>query len=128
MGFLRKETGVDILDLTLLQKKGLLRIPESRFADVVDLTMPPQVPPSLPQPTPLGPISPTPVADNPFGMLDNLTNSSLNSSIQTNAESAVDSTTFNALRLKLDDVEYKLERLVEKFSLLDERLAKAGQA
>ena len=128
MGFLRKETGVDILDLTLLQKKGLLRIPESRFADVVDLTMLPQAPPSLPQPIPLGPISPTPVADNPFGMLDNLTNSSLNSSIQTNAESAVDSTTFNALRLKLDDVEYKLERLVEKFSLLDERLAKAGQA
>ncbi len=126
MGFLRKETGVDILDLTLLQKRGLLKVPESRFAEVVDLTMPHQVPPSLPQPAPPEPMSPTPVADNPFGMLDTLTNSSLNSSVRANAESAVDSAAFNALRLKLDDVEYKLERLVEKFSLLDERLANAS--
>ena len=119
MGFLRKETGVDILDLTLLQKKGLLKIPESRFADVVDLTMPLQASPSLSQPAPPGPMSPTSLADNPFGMLDTLANSSLNTPAQSLAGNTVDSTTFNAMKLKLDDVEYKLERLVEKISFLN---------
>ncbi len=136
MGFFKKESGVDVLDLTLLQKRGLLKIPQvERRSDIIDLTMqlpsPPSMPapPSLPQPiTPLPTFfdsipspsaSSTPVADNPFGMLDTLASAS---SAASPTGGSVDSLAFNALKLKLDDVEFKLERLVEKFSLLDEKL------
>jgi hypothetical protein len=146
MGLFKKEHGVDVLDLTLLQKKGLLHVPPSpqRGADILDMTLPhprqqalpssatlssPSSPLSffdVPQPTTSSGASPsnTPLADNPFGMLDTLASSAsqLPQSSAAGANASADTVAFNALKIKLDDLEFKLERLVEKFSLLDERL------
>src|SRR3989338_7217266 len=142
MRFLRRETGVDVLDLTLLQKKGLLKMPDIRGVDILDLTLQHAVPPSLPSPPAPEPLSPVPsffdipapgasvgsgvngpIVDNPFGMLDTLANASLGTS-GTIMGASIEHDAFNALKLKLEDVEYKLDRLVEKFSLLDGRLTK----
>ncbi len=148
MSFLRKERGVDVLDLTLLQKKGILKIPpQAPSPEFLDLTVPrisaqegPQPPemPGAPTP-PAGPVPPTsffdfpawseasgstPIANNPFALLDSMAGSGTALSQGTGGSSPVDPAAFNALKIKLDDLEFKLDRLVEKFSLLDDRLTK----
>lgn len=145
MGLFKKEHGVDILDLTLLQKKGLLKVPAlpQRGTDIIDLTLPHPAQQSLlsssvlsqpssplsffdtPQPSPNSGTahgSATPLVDNPFGMLDTLAGAASAAPQSVVAGSSVDLTAFNALKIKLDDMEFKLDRLVEKFSLLDKRL------
>lgn len=145
MGFMRRETGVDILDLTLLQKRGLLKVPsQSRGPDVLDLTkggLTPPSPPELPTPAPshvtplptffdlpnpnAAPTS-TPFVDSPFSMLDTLASTSAPVTNTAQLGRDVDAAAFNALKIKMDDMEFKLERLVEKFSLLDDRLTKGS--
>ena len=136
MSFLKRESGVDILDLTLLQRKGLLKLPAEmhRGADILDLTAPHPAPPSLPSPpSPApGPVTPlpsffdaqafgassTPIADNPFAMMDTLAATPA-TTMSTLGTGSVDPMAFNAFKLKLDDLEFKFERLMEKFALLN---------
>lgn len=113
MGFLKKkEHGVDILDLTLLQKRGLLKRESApTTSDVLDLRVPIATlsPPSPPQ-------MPTDVS--PFGMLDSLAAVSQAPQLSTNSPTPE----LGALKIKLEDVEYKLERLLERLTLLEGKL------
>lgn len=115
-------------DLTSMQSKS-----ESSSMNLPDLPSPslPQsdnssmfmaldnipTPPSLP-----GPGEPT----NPFSLLDNPTTFSTSNSSFSNAP-VFDSTQtgnseVNALKLKIDDLEYKLGNLIEKLSLIEDHL------
>ena len=112
MGCLRKkEHGFDILDLTLLQKRGLLKQESPQTPDVIDLRVP------IATLTPPSPTS-TPADVSPFGMLDALATSTPTPTFSSEAPTPE----LSAMKIKLDDVEYKLERLLERLSALESKL------
>ena len=122
---------VDYFDYTLLQKKGLLKIEEQPKEEsvkvdnqgFVDFTQSTNSVSSSSQSS-----SSSAPADNMFGFLDNpasSSNPSTSSSIYGNSSSSTSSdnnSDVNALRLKLDDTEYKLERLIERLAKIEEKL------
>ena len=113
----------DILDLTLLQKRGILKNTEinkiNEITDVLDLTK-------------------NPVQKNsdimsnnqqssqfPFNFLDNLTNTSSNSfsgdsfNITKAPNNNLDLQDF---KVKIDDFEYKLNRFLERLEKIEEKI------
>ncbi|HLC53333.1 MAG TPA: hypothetical protein VJK03_02210 [Candidatus Nanoarchaeia archaeon] len=109
MGLMRKRnSSVDILDLTLLQKKGLLNIPE-RKPELIDLVGPSAS--TMPSTAP---------SDNPFGMLDSFAQ---NASAPPLASAGSDvPSDMNALKIKLDDFEFKFQRLIERLEKIESSL------
>ncbi len=84
--------------------------------------------------SPLSSLS-TPGMDSPFGMLDSLAQSASSnngsyfnndsnplSSLSTSSSSESSSSEVNALKLKIDDLEYKLGTLLEKLARIEEHL------
>lgn len=126
MAFFNK--GGDVLDFTLLQKRGLLKIKEDTTPDVIDLTQQntgivdnPVIPITNEQS-----ISP---GTSPFDMLNSL--ASVSSSSLTNTESPSSFGTgsdlksnsdFSSLNVRVENLEYKIERLLEKISLVESKL------
>ena len=130
MGLFKKEQGIDVLDLTLLYKKGLLKLlpPPASTTDIIDftaLTSPPSLPAPLGAPSPPSPPSSPqpfglPPSDlNPFAMLDALSSTTSPTTNVAALPSTVDAAELNALKIKLEDLTFKLERLVEKVAKLD---------
>ncbi len=105
MGLFRKKGDMDFLDYTLLQKKGLLKVP-AKQTDMLDLTM-------------RGVSSPATSATNPFGFLDSMAGAANSLSVASGTGGAPE---FSSLKLKLEDVEYKLERLVDRLALIESKL------
>lgn len=129
MGFF-KEEGVDVLDLTLLKKKGILKIKEDTSPEVIDLTK---------------------IDREGFAPLVSAVSSSVSES-STSSSASAPATTFvsfwdapvNAspasvsnfsdlsadvgsvdvknLSVKVEDVEYKIERLSEKLLALENKI------
>lgn len=124
MGFFKKD-GADVIDFTLLQKKGLLRdsdVDNSSSNEVLDLTK---------INTNSG-ISNSTAGDvgNPFDMLSSL--ASVSSSTgptypSSNSYPNSDNSDMQNLRVKLDDLEYKFERLMEKIGKLEDELREKQQ-
>ena len=120
---------IDYFDYTLLQKKGLLKIEEQPKEEIVkvdnqgfvDFT---QSINRVSSSTASAPSASSAPAGDMFGFLDNPTSSSPSSSIYGNSSSTSsdNNSDVNALRLKLDDTEYKLERLIERFARIEEKL------
>jgi hypothetical protein len=120
MSLFRKESG-DILDFTILQKRGLLKKDETsktnsqinERAGSIDLT------PTFPS----APQSITSVNNSQpqdlFGFLDS---KSEGSSISFTPE-PTQSKEVEHLKVKIDDLEYKIERLLEKLALLESKIA-----
>jgi hypothetical protein len=121
--------GTDI-DYTLLQKKGFIKKkeePKSPYKvnsqGMIDLTQGPA-------------LSEKPILNNnqndtqsPFGFLDNLAQiaSNNNSSIypennNTSNQNNENNGSIIAMKNKVDDLEFKLERLMEKLSLIESKL------
>lgn len=113
MGLLgRKNDDFELLDLTLLRKKGILKIPEEK--DVVDFS---QIPASQDVSMPNMPSLDPAIESNPFGFLDSVAQAS--SSASTGIPNSSDA---NAMKIKLDDFEYKLERLSERLERIESKL------
>lgn len=107
--------GLDVIDFTDLQKRGLIKVEETK--DTVDFTMP------LVEAAPITNSLP---ADNPFDMLSSLSQASSVS----NYPSATSSTTSPDISLKLDtivnkleDTMYKIESLSSRIAMLESRLS-----
>ncbi|MEK6848059.1 MAG: hypothetical protein AABX65_00310 [Nanoarchaeota archaeon] len=119
MGFLRKKDSVpDLLDLTLLQKRGILQKSQQlqkqdeliRENEVVDFTYK-----GLPDES-------ASEAVNPLGFLDSLAKSaSLSEPKALNFK--MSNTDIQSIRVKIDDLEYKLGRLLDKISLIESKLS-----
>lgn len=106
----------DFIDYTLLQKKGTLQ-----RARRIGQTAGQTTSVSSSSSNPLASFFPTAGSSepvNPFGMLDNAA-SSTPSSTSTND--------ISAFAIKLDDVNYKLERLVERLALLEGKFDVLGK-
>jgi len=116
MGWFKKR-GVDVIDLTDMEKKGLLqRQRGANDGDVVDL-----VPSGSSNISSKGGGVPT------LGFLDNLAgasssgeSSSVGESLRNARGSALGQV--NQLKIKLEDMEYKMEKLVERLSELESRI------
>ena len=108
----------DFIDYTLLQKKGTLerarRVGQSASGTVGSASPVPMASNPLASLFPSAGNEPT----NPFGMLDSMAQTS------TIAGSASD---VSAFAIKLDGVQYKLERLVERLALLEGKLDLLGK-
>lgn len=147
MGFFG-ERGVDVLDLTLLQKKGILKIKEApREADVIDLTKMDRdgfaplankpVAPSLVNDavsaissnSSSGSAASAPAAtfasfwDAPVSTSpSNFSSVSSDTGSSSVSESSAQGIDARNLSVKVEDVEYKMERLSERLIALEARV------
>ena len=120
MGLFRKKQG-DILDITLLKKRGIIK--KSEIAPLsssinpktgfLDLT-------ALPSNTkPPAPSASAPPSQDLFGFLDASASQEMSSQIaSTPPENSLE---VQSLRVKIEDLEYKLERLLEKISAIESK-------
>ncbi len=121
MGLFTKEG--EYVDYTLLKKKGLMKVREQEaqknlkteggFVDFTSLASA-DSPPNTPQTSTNN--------FNPLANFDSITPSTSASSIPEN----MDGKELNALKLKMDDMEYKLDRFIERIDKLEEKLARQG--
>ena len=125
---------VDYVDYTLLQKKGLLKIKNESQTQEESVKVDNQGFVDFTQSTNSSPSNTVPAASSApagdmFGFLDNPTPPSSSSAIYGNSSSSSSLTSsdtssdVNALRLKLDDTEYKIERLIERLARIEEKLS-----
>lgn len=107
--------GVDVLDLTSLQKRGILKIPreEESHADVMDLTQPTS---SLPAPLP-APAAPSSDTSSAFDFLSSFAQSSAAEPARAPHESSGD------VHAKLDTIINKIEDTMYKIEVLSGRVA-----
>lgn len=118
MRLMRKNDSADVVDLSLLQKKGILKRAGyenkqaiDRERDVIDFTAPKT-----------NDVTPSNVGTNNsiFGFLDNAANNQSSSSSVFNSSN--DSSDINALKLKIDNLEYKLQNLIDKIERMESNL------
>ena len=110
MGLFKKK-GIDVLDLTLLQKRGILKVPEEKD---LDLTRPfAQSSSSLAQNS---------TESSAFGFLDNLASNSSASNSAPSFNNSDSNLEVQGLKNKLEDFEYKLERLLERLDSIETKL------
>lgn len=112
MSLLRKKSDdFEVLDLTLLHKKGILKIPEQK-PDILDLTAQQATAVAIQD-------SVNKQESNPFTFLDTFAQGAEQQALPSNSGESSD---VNSLKIKLDDLEFKLERLLERLTRIDGRL------
>ena len=152
MGLFRK-SGVDVLDLTLLQKKGILKIKEApKEKEVLDFTkvdrdgfVPFAASMSENKIESVESSSVSPASIPSFDFLNNNSNATntpepaapvsfwdmpvTTTSIENTpkAEDLKINTDFSNLAVKVDNLEYKMDRLTEKLVLLESKLEEFGR-
>jgi hypothetical protein len=135
--------GDEYVDYTLLKKKGLLKIKEEErqkkfkaeggFIDFTSFrnedNSPQQTAPTGGSPVPnFGFLSDmasagaanTPSSVNPLANLDTFAPSTSASGLS----GSVDAKELNAMKIKMDDIEYKLDRFIERIDKLEEKLGR----
>ena len=120
MGFFKKRD--EVLDLTLLQKKGILKkIQNSNIEEVEDVLDLSQNQTSSNMMNSSSFNSQMPPQSSPFDLLDIVvqTNSNQSQDIQSRIQNADD---LQDLKVKLDNLEYKIESLLKIFEKIEERL------
>lgn len=132
MAWLRKK-GLDTIDYTLLAKRGLIKKPEEKplsfkvdSRGMVDLTQ-------VKDERRMGDSNSTSSNSdgniaNPFNFLDNLGNSSSSSSLSPdflapNPRTNESDAEISSLKIKIDDLEYKLAQLVDKLIMIESKLS-----
>ena len=139
--------GEEYVDYTLLKKKGLLKAKEEQvrksvkteggFIDFTSMRNEPSSNNSYSNST-TAPETNT----NNFGFLADMASSAINSQVNSspfaNFDSVLPSTSaselpgsadgkeFNALKIKVDDLDYKIDRFIERIDKLEEKLARFG--
>ncbi len=126
MGLLRKRSsGVDIIDYTLLQKRGILKkIKEEKYSEknekkadnleVSSSNKPAQIYPSLADSSPLEFLDS--LANTGNNNISYLQENSSNPSQEADALPKNIVNEISTLKLKIEDLEYKIERLSEKLN------------
>ena len=122
---------IDYFDYTLLQKKGLLKIKEQPKEDnikidnrgFVDFTNASQTSSSSTADS----AAPTAPSGDMFGFLDSMasvgaSNPSPSASVYGSSSSNADSE-IATLKVKLDDTQYKLDRLIERLERIESKLS-----
>lgn len=103
----------DYLDLTLMQKRGLLKIrKEESERELLDLTKPrtSSVPAVASEPTPS------------FDFLKSM--AGIGETVATPTPSlGSENSDLSSLKIKIEDTEYKLERLIERLERIEEKLS-----
>jgi hypothetical protein len=144
MGWIGK--GEEYMDYTLLKKKGLLKMKEQELqksikteGDFVDFTSfgTKESAPSSPTPetntsnfgfladmASAGTANSSP-SPNPLANFETFTPAA--STSVSGIPNTVDGKELNALKLKMDDMEYKLDRFIERIDKLEEKLVRSGQ-
>ena len=112
----------DYVDYTLLKKKGILKLKEEKLKSslkteggFVDLT---------PLRNEATSASSTNLTNN-FGFLSDMASIGSSNSNSSNENVNVNESDLSALKIKIDDMEYKLERFIERIDKLEEKLTKA---
>ncbi len=113
MGLFKKRG--EFIDYTLLQKRGLLKVSEMKQSESVkssngflDFT----------QTANSSANTSSAPADSPFSFLDN--------AAQASAGNGTSHPDLNALKLKIEDIEYKIERLLERLSGIEYKIDRTG--
>jgi len=126
--------GEDYTDYTLLKKKGLLKIKEDDKIPLkseggfIDFTSFGSKPEENKTPEQTGPAPNFGFLDAPVQAETNSGNVNPLSSFETYTSSTsspltqTSSQDFNALRLKVDDLDYKIDRFIEKMDKIEEKL------
>lgn len=105
--------GVDVIDFTMLQKRGMLKKEEIKpEVDVIDFTK------SLDAPVPI--TNQQPVA-NPLSFFDSVVPQQTEPTYA-NPGPNLGEHAVSGLKLKLEDLEYKFERLLEKLDKVESKL------
>lgn len=103
---------MEVIDYTFLKKRGLLKVPETNNEeDFVDLT-------SVKSNDIPSTNSSSAMSD--FGFLSNM--ASIGAGNETNTPSASSDSEISSLKIKLDNLEYKFERLIEKMEKIEGKL------
>lgn len=118
MSFFKKKDGVETIDFTALQKRGILekkpvvvKNPLSSFvSSVQSQSSSEQTNSSF-------------SSGDMFGALDSLAGTSSNNNISSFANNEQD---VNSLKVKIDDLEFKLERLLEKIDFLEKKMGNSS--
>jgi len=100
-----KKKSVDVIDLTRLQKQGILKTndAEDNYPEYNTETITPE--------------------SNPLGFLDNLANSNPTQTFSTETEEPKqEPPELNNLGIKLEDLEYKLERFLERLEKIENKI------
>lgn len=131
MGLFEKK-GIDTIDYTLLQKKGFIKKkvekeePYKVNSDgIIELTAD-NLTSNLTSNSETPASSEVQKTDNvsPFSFLDNIAQASTNSNVQSNniSNNNTNSDEISSVKVKVDDLEYKLERLLEKLAMIESKL------
>ncbi len=83
----------NVIDLTILQKRGILKKQEEKTSE------------------------PKSKSSDAFGFLDSLASSSSDES-----KTSIDSSEISHLKVKIGDFEYKLDRLLERLVILEDKI------
>jgi hypothetical protein len=124
MGLFGKED--EYIDYTLLKKKGLLKVEEPAKQEIrteggfIDFTSMrneavPSTPPAFPAPA-------AAESNNNFGFLSDMASAGNSNPNTENAD--ISSGELNALKIKVDDLDYKIARFIERIDRLEEKVAK----
>ena len=107
MGFFKKE-GLDVIDYTLLEKKGILKKTQQK-SDVLDFT------------NASSNTASSSSASSPTDFASFFGSPTANPASQ--ASNSIPDSDVNALKIKLDDFEYKLEKLLERLASIESKLS-----
>lgn len=112
MGFFKSD---EVIDYTYLQKRGLLKLPKEQETNenkVIDYTSSNPV-------NPIASSNESTTNSNPLGSFFDSANAFQNTSPTNTSNSTSNSDEIATLRVKLDDLEYKFERAMERIAELE---------
>lgn len=123
-----KESGVDVLDLPDLQRRGLLKLPQPHEPqdDLIDLTKSPQ--PSVTSPINPPFSQPSNFASGLDGVSDFLGSfasiGASTPSVSTDTKSEITlATSSSDLNWRVENTEYKIEQLLERIAKLEKKIS-----
>lgn len=119
--FKKNRDAVEIIDFTALQKRGILEKVAAKEKKA-EGNSPPSLPFPISSPSPPSP-SPSLLSnqgESIFGALDSLASISSNQA-NTQANNSSEQET-SSLKIKIEDLEYRLERLLERLSFIESKI------
>jgi hypothetical protein len=106
MGLFKKR-GSDVIDLTDMQKRGILKSSEKKEEDFVDFS------PSPVQTAPKEEV-------NPFGFLDSLAGSAVSGTGEPPIKN--EDKQIQHLKVKIEDLEYKLDNFLDRLAEIEKKI------
>jgi hypothetical protein len=133
MGLFGKD---EVVDYTLLAKKGLLKLPEKKKIELkteggfVDFTSMHSASENAAaeMPAEVSAAGSAGSAMPDLGFLGSLAGAGSSAESSSSAALSASSPDMSTLRVKIDDMEYKLDRFIERLDKIEEKISKAGES